>query len=456
MRKRTAKSILLLASSSLLFSCGNSNTESSSSISSSESSYQVSSLYEAFNLLSSSKNYDIETKALYGDGSKLTYHNLFQPTYTFCDYPDYETGYASKNGEIFRFDLYHEQYVASEAYEGSDIYEEGYALSLDFDPAIFKDSQEKVMEITAKKAKLQWLSFLELDTTNLLYIESAEVELTGNDINSLTFRLEFDGAAFTSKITHFGNAGDAGIEEFLNDASPATIDESLLIAKDDFALDNYVRVIEEEVTVSSETKARIGTEYYLPNYFYTHYFASSGFGIQSSGYISLHNKKLVYEEEEVNFDGAYYFALNEDLSALSSFLATGPAFTTNVYDMPSIMNYASKLEMFDHNLQFFEVADESDYDGVTYTTDKQSILHEFFAFCQVGYLLDENYATRYLRSLSISIDEGNSDLPEDDVIVFLFSLKQDGVFYNCEYRYEQFGKANIPCVEEFASLFVDA
>ena len=144
------------------------------------------------------------------------------------------------------------------------------------------------------------------------------------------------------------------------------------------------------------------------------------------------------------------------ISQIYSFLATGPAFVTNTYDMASIMMYPSLMEMWEHNFQFFELDMNSAYDGVTYKTDNDAILLEFYYFSQITQILGEDYATRYLTSLSISIDEGKTDSKADDKVVFLFELKNDGEKFKCEYKYERFGDANIPAVEEFAAIFVDA
>ena len=473
MRSSTLKKpILLLSSLLLLTSCGGNNpttSTSSSDVASSTSveassskgagdQVEVSGFADAFNKLATLRNYDVETVQTFEDNNEtFVYNNYFQPDYVYCDYEGEEAGYAEKNGEIFRFNRYKESFVASDALEKGALWNSENVKTLALPSSIFAGETGDEAIINNKKAKLQWLAFLDLDASYIVDITEAKVTLSGNTLSNLAFHLQFEGVSFVSKIRHINNGGDAEVEEYLETASASTYDPILTYAKEDFALNNFVRVIEDELTVKTEgDKIVWGHEYYLPNYFYTHYNETSGYGIQSLGYLSLKRKSLEGHPDIV-FDGSYMFTLTSDLSEMNSFLAAGPAFVTNDYYMPTIMNYPSLMNMWDHNFQFFEPVEGGPYDGVTFVTTDPSILYDFYYYSQIGLLLDEEYATRTLISLSMSIDKGEDEASRaDDKIVFLFELKNDGERYRCEYKYERFGDANIQAVEDFAAMFIDA
>ena len=451
MTKRNKRITLALSSAFLLASC----TPSGGNAEESSINTDASSIQEALTKLALLKDYDIETKAVYADGEKLSFTNYYNPNYIYCDYPSYETGYGENEKGVFRFDLYKEEFRASEQFDESSLWGSKLVKSLTLDPNLFANTSEKYVSVTNKKARLQWLDFLDFSTETLVSIDEATIELTKNSVDGLVFTLTIEDNTFTSRVRHVGYGGDDNVAAFVKGATPAKIAEPLKAVEADFKLNNYIRIVEDEYTVS-DSKQRVGTEYYLPNYFYQHYYASSGYAVASAGYISLHNKKIdTGDGDPVHFDGAYMFTLTSDLTEMQSFLATGPAFVTNVYDMPSIMNYPSLMLMFDHNLQFFDLDDTSSYDGVSYTTEYAPILYDFYYFSQVAQVLPEDFTTRKPLKLSVTYDEGNHEGTEDDKITFLFRFKNDGVYYDCEFKYEEFGCAEIPAVEEFAALFVD-
>lgn len=461
------KTVLLLASSlTLLVGCNNANPTSSSveSATSAEASSSkpeeatYDTLEAAFTALGQKKNYDVFTVADYGYGEKpVEYYTYYNPSYVYCDFEGAEEGFAEVDGSVYRLNYYHGGFVNSDAYDVESLWGSDLLKTLAFSPSLFSGVSAKEASITNKKAKIQWLEFLDIDLGEIVNIVSAKVELKGNKLSDLVFTLTFDEASFVSTIEHVDDGGDAAVEEYISTHKAIVYDEMLVYAKENFATNNFVRVIEDELTVSDTPKAIVGYEYYLPNYFYTHFLPSSGNSIQSNGYLSLHNKMLdLGEGQKAYFDGAYLFTLNDDLSQMASFLSTGPAFVTNTYDMASIMLYPSLMSMWEHNFQFFEIDMDGEYNGVTYKTDEPGILYDFYYFSQIANLLPEDYATRYLTALSISIDEGKTDSRGDDSIVFLFEFKNDGEKYRCEYKYERFGAANIQTVEEFAAMFVDA
>ena len=466
---RALKPALLLSSAFLLIGCGNSSSSASfssdASLTSEESltSQEASSAYddsassvkEALAKLGELRNYDVSTVATYDDGETIEYNWYFQPNYVYCDYEDFEEGYGENEGSVYRFNRYFGSFVASDAYDVKSLWGSELVRTLAIDPALVDEGKE--VSLNKKKAKLQWLEFLEIDLGEYVNIVDAKITLEGDAVNTLRFEMTFDTASFVSTISHINNGGDEEVSEFVSTHKAATYPEALKYAKEDFATNNYVRVIEDYITYSEdEPKTVCGYEYYLPTYFYTFYNQASGYSIYSNGYLSLHNKALETTSGYVYFDGAYFFTLNEDCSEMASFLAAGPAFTTNTYDMPSIMNYPSLMSMWEHNFQFFEMTDDCPYDGASYKTENIEILYEFYIFSQVEQVLPEDYASRYLTALTICVDQGDSDSKADDKITFLFDIKNDGQKYRCEYKYERFGEANIEAVETFASYFVDA
>ena len=451
MTKSKKRITLALSSAFLLASCTSDGPASAETSINSD----ASSIQEALQKLALLQDYDIETKATYADGEKLSFTNYYNPNYIYCDYPSFETGYGQNEKGVFRFDLYKEEYRASEKLDESSLWGSSLVKSLTLDPNLFSKVSDKYVSVTNKRARLQWLDFLDFSAEALVSISEATIELTKDSVDGLLFTLVIEDNTFISRVRHVGYGGDDNVLEFVKGASPAKIDASLKAVEADFKLNNYIRIVEDEYTVSS-SKQRVGSEYYLPNYFYQYYYPSSEYAIASAGYISLHNKKIdTGDGDPVEFDGAYMFTLTSDLTEIQTFLATGPAFVTNIYDMPSIMNYPSLMLMFDHNLQFFDLDDSLSYDGVSFSTEYLPILYNFYEFSQIGQVLPADYTTRKPLKLSVTYDEGNLDGAEDDKITFLFRFKNDGVYYDCEFKYEQFGCAEIPAVEEFAALFED-
>ena len=410
-------------------------------------------LFEAFNKLSTLRNYDVVTTVVDSEVGTSSYRDYFKPNYVFSAYPDDSVGFGENNGEVFRIDLYHGDYIASEAYDATSLWDSNLFSTLAFSPSIFSKTSELEIELTNKKAKMQWLEFLRLDTAHYINIVSASISLSNHDLSGLRFILDLGEVKYKSSLTNFGKAGDKELDAFVANAVPAEIDPALLKMKEDFLGNNFTRVVHEYITEGEEENAVIGAEYYTEEYWYGHFTSESGYYIYSQGFLSLHNKKIVSEEGTAYFDGAYRFTLSEDLTQVASFLAVGPAFVTNEYYMPAIMNYPSQMSLWDHNLHFFQEMQTSSENELAFITDDALALYEFYNMSQVANVLPEDFATRSLRKLEAHIhlaEEG-----ESDEIRFVLELKNDGTVYRCEFIYQDFGKTSLPAVEEFAALFED-
>ena len=75
----------------------------------------------------------------------------------------------------------------------------------------------------------------------------------------------------------------------------------------------------------------------------------SGSLYAEQGFLGLNEKT----KDGASYDGEYLFFLDEEYN-IQSTLFTKPAFTTNISSLVGIMNYPSKMVMWDYNLQFFE------------------------------------------------------------------------------------------------------
>lgn len=458
--------LIPLALGALLVSCGGGNSStsvsssfpsssgnSSSSSSSSSVSDKVGSVYEAVSLLSKSNNYRVETEAVSTERD-YTYNNYFTKSYTYCDYSGGEEGYAYEEGKLFRFNLYKKEFIASESFtddEGKDysgLYESSLFTSLSSLPLkAFEGSSDKEITVTNKECRLKMLSFLGLSASNYTKIDSLRFSLPGDSINGfyITLTLSTD-TVYYSSIADFGSCSNSKVAEWLiEDGRAMTPDPLLSLAKKSFATDNYTSP-SYSTNPYEDTDTPIGAQYFLPDYYYGNYTTSS-LSIYSKGYLSIPNTTFQGHQ----LDGAYLFMLNSTLTAFNTLALAQPAFTTNISSMRDIMNYPSKLAMWDHNLQFFE--EDDSYTSIGYddgfTTKDGLILNDFVTNFQVANLIPEGATSAYPTSLSIAIKDGNDpDKLSDNKVDFFLALTIDGVAYKLRFGFENFTTSNIAVVDE--------
>lgn len=445
MKKCLYLSTLLLGS--LLVSCGGGTTSSATSLSG-----EVNSVYEALSLLSKSHNYRVETEAQSKERDYF-YNNYFTSEYTYCDYSTDEEGYAYKEGKLFRFNLYKKSFIASESFvddsknEYSGLYASDLFTSLSTFPLkVFESNQEKALDVTNKECRLQYLSFLCLSSTNYINIKSMTFTLPGDTIDGFYVSMVLTtGISYYSTINDFSKCSNSKVEEWLlEDGRASTPDPLLTLAKESFATDNYTSP-SYSTNPYVDTDTPIGAQYFLPDYYYGNY-TTSDLSIYSKGYLSIPN--TVYQGH--NLDGAYLFMMNSTLTQITTLALAQPAFTTNISSMRDIMNYPSKLAMWEHNLQFFEENDDLASEGYdnAFTTEDGLIMNDFVTNFQVANMLPEGAKEAYANSLSIAIKDGNDpDKMSDNEVDFYLALAVDGVSYNLRFGFKNFTVSNIAVVD---------
>lgn len=412
----------------------------------------VDDVYEAISTLKSTKNYTLST--LYSeDNYTREYDNIYTEKYVYCNLSDDKEGYIQSQDGIYRVNEYNGELISSELFVDDnnnpffDLWESKVFPSFhDFDLSLLENAKgQTVYKVNSKMIRLSYLNILEVDQKYLTSIDSFTISLGSNDINSLSFDIIFNnGTFFSSKISSFNKSSSIEIESFLaKGGEHATIDSSLLEMKRCFALNNYRRVCYEDDNPSSRV---IGYEWFLPDYFYGDYIVPE-YVIYEAGYISLPRKQY----NDVRYDGAYLFYLNDEYK-ISSFYGQQPAFVSSISDMPTIMNYPSKMKMFDYNLQFFDKIDDPNYPGrdVFVTTDLY-LINDWINNFQINL---SDLPTARIYDLRV-IAETYTSTPEENTFIFQFDYVYDGVVYGLQREFIGFGTSNIADVDNFLSSFTD-
>lgn len=464
MSKKINKILIFVSSTLLLGSCSNDSTSESSS-SSEEVIEPVSPIYSDINSfyksISKARNFTVQTDIKKGSSLKQ-YFDYFTNTYVYCDFEGDETGFAYKDGKVFRVDkdTKTNKFTASDEYldetgkSYASIWDSGLISSPVLDATyLSKGEGVTTLDITSKNLKLQYLRFLKIDETMLSEISSFSTYIE-NNLTSI--KAVISKTTYTSTFCSFNTTSNDEVEDFLKENGATSIDPMLLRAKSDFATNNFTHVHRESLTYKENNKLT-GYESFLPGYYYDFYTKASNYSIYSKGYISLHNKEYINEDgTKTSFDGAYLFYLNEDRSAVKSILSAGPAFVTKIYDMPSIMDYPSKMEMWDHNLQYFSPTTDNRFKGSGFTTEDGLILNSFYKNSQLENSLVAilgSLSSLQLNRLDMFIEQGTTI--SEDKITFLFNVVANGATYDCVYEYIDFNNSEIEAVDEFAAKFVD-
>lgn len=452
--KRLKPLLMLSLSCFGLISC-DSNDESKTSEESINPDY--SDIYSFYVSMKNAHNFTVETDVYDGKYTK-TYSDYFTNTYVYCDYETDQKGFAIKNNKVFRFDGLDGDFISSDEYlndEGAS-YKSLWETSLFVTPILDASYLSKAkdvtsFDITSKSLKLQYLEFLNIDSIYLTEIKSMSTYIEDNHVS---IKLAISSYEYTSTFYSIGKTSNDEIEEYLATAEATTIDEYLLRAKEDFLTNNFTHIHRNELTYA-ENNPITGYEYFNPSYYYDYYLKSSGYSIYSKGYISLHNKVYSYVDKDgnpasVDLDGAYLFYLDEKAENILTVAMTAPAFVTKIYDMPTIMDYPSKMDMWDHNLQYFSPLEEENpkFEGKGFVTTDGLIMTSFYKNSQ----LENNLESLGISSLSFSKLEmyiKKASNPSEDKVTFLFTFKANGVDYTCQYDYIDFTVSNIEAVDEF-------
>lgn len=404
------------------------------------------------------------------------YANVFTEHYTFCDYPDAETGFAEKNGEVFKIDLYDSTDDASEDkhFVHSDAYldESGAKLTSIWDAELFSSpllseasvasaSSETSLEITRKNDRLSYLRFLEMAETEIVNISSyvASIVTLNNGNRRLQLAMEFtDGSSATSLVSSVGTSQNVSVAQYLASIDGAeSYPETLKKAAKGFLGNNFTKRTYGEVNYENDADhTLIGQEIYHSDYWYGAFYANSGQELLSRGFVSLPNKLYDDGTQQAELNGAYIFYLDSMLDNASVIL-TAPAFTTSISNMPEIMGYPSLQTMWEHSFQFFESTElPSNYDleGEAYITLNPNILLDFFYNTQLEYVISSSTTIYQLMLLDLTIVVDLDEAGNLNRVDFLLGTLLNGGLLTCQLTYEDFGFASIPSLDEWLQTYI--
>ena len=150
------------------------------------------------------------------------------------------------------------------------------------------------------------------------------------------------------------------------------------------------------------------------------------------------------------------FRLTEYMDDLYGVYLTAPAFTTNISNMVDIMNYPSKMSLWEHNFQFFEAYDDPSFtlDGEMYITYDPLIMNEFYVIAQVenSILASTSILSCVLIDLILVADvNASGDLERVD---FLFDLLLNGSSVTLQFTYHDFGTTAIPSLDQWLKTYI--
>ncbi len=395
-----------------------------------------------------------------------SFHNYYTSNYSWCDYPDDEEGYAQKGGEVFRLNLNSDgDFIHSDAYLDEDgnnltsIYDAVYNPIPDISVLNVGDDP-LVASITNKSARLNYIHFLEFGDTFLTTVTSFKAsvgESEGEKALLLTMESS-DGTTITSTFSDFGTTAVKDVQTYLDGVDKAAVyDDILLKVADGFKGNNFTRDINELLTYEDDP-AIIGKEFYHPDYWYGGYYPPSLGAIQSTGYVSLPEKTYIDPEtgKSAELDGAYMFRLTENMDDLYAVYLTAPAFTTNISNMVDIMNYPSKMMMWEHNFQFFEPYQDPNFklDGDMYITYDPLIMRDFYEIAQVenSILASTSILSCLLVDLILVADTNAAGNLE--TVNFLFDILLNGSNVTLQFTYHDFGTTTIPSLDQWLQTYI--
>lgn len=454
------RNYFLLTAAALVL-CGCTQPGTSSSASSSESgvtsslSPEAGDIYEAVEKLIHARNYTLSTEYTVSRDDPILYDNIYTETYTYCNFPGGEEGFIQDENGIYRVNKYRGNLISSELFtdaEGTpytDLWSSELFPSLSqLTLASFEAARgQKQFTLTSKVDKLILLDIMEVDRSYYTELESCTFYLLGSQVGTVLIDLQFSDASFEISVTGFGSSSAGEITDFTARGNTYTaVDPELLAAKKLFETDNYKRVCYNEENPDSYV---IGYEWFTPNYWYGDYIVSE-YQIYESGYLGLKKK----QKDGKNYDGGYLFYLDEDFESIN-FYDYAPAFTTNISDITEIMNYPSKMKLWDYNLQFFTpMEDTGEYPGLqAYVTYDAYLIQDWLSNFQIS-LSTESGEQAVIYDLRI-IPEIYTETPEYNRVTFQFDYSISGTVYGLQREFIDFGSSNIPVVDEFYASFED-
>lgn len=466
--KTKLKGGLLLLAAGLLAGCANGPSESSgfgSSTGNAPKEIDYTSVYSALSTMKGAHNFTADTTVTANGGVSTTYSNVYTEDFTWCDYEGAEEGFAYKDGSVFRLNLDEQgNMVASDAYldasgeKLTSIWGGDLFTTPLLSPESVKDKDARSIEITSKDARFQMLEFNVLDTTLISSVTSVHAEIrtlaSGFDRLVLSIEANFDGTdyVYETMLSTFGNSTSGEVTDYLATSGASVYDSSLVAAAKAFKTERFYKHTYESLTYTPEAERKeIGVEVYTPDYWYGGY-TDSAYYIFSTGYVSLPQKYYVGDgaEEPIALDGAYKFMLSQDMKTLTNVMLYAPAFTTNISNMADIMDYPSKMIMWDHMFQYFAPYESESYDfkGSGFMTENSQILLDFFYNSQVLNSLQASITVTSLsvESLIIYVDDTSGNVSD---INFILNMMVNGSRVAAQFSYDGFGSAALPCVDQW-------
>lgn len=421
-----------------------------------EEDLRVNDIYEAVGKLKSLNNYTLSITLTDSEGS-VDYDNIYAEKYYYSNYPHDEKGFIQDTNGVYRVNMYENHLIASELFVDqdnkpyTDLWKSKLVPSFkDFSQENYLNAKnQKTFKITNKKEKLLLLDILEVPQTYYTSLQDCSFSLSDNTMNSLNINVQFDsGINFQGVFNSFGQSESSEILDFkAENKTFTTLHSDLLKAKELFALNNYKRTCYRNEDPNGQI---IGYEWFHPNYWYGDFIKANLTSDElytEQGYLGLEKKV----KNNVKYDGAYLFFLDETYENCQLF-TTYPAFTTNISSLVDIMNYPSKMVMWDYNLQFFEyVPDQTEYPGKNlFVTSDPYIINDWITNFQINLSTDDG-STAYIHDLRIITDI--YDDPKDSTITFQFDYNINGTVYGLQREFIDFNNANIPVMDDLYNSF---
>lgn len=443
------KQIIVVFGALLLSSCGQvavSSTETSKasdSASPSASSVDLacSDLRTALSKLRGIRNYSLNISA---SNSRVTYNRYYTENYVYEDKTDAELGYVCADEGVFRISKLDEEFVGSELLKDKSgaVYTDLWSSGLFRSFADFKDEFASGVtsgKMTSKINILYLLSILDYSGSDYPSVSSVKVSIA-DSLNTLEFQLFMASSySVTCLVQDVGNTTATEVVDYLKNGGQAlTPDGNLLKARDLFKTNNYNRDV-----LDFSTNASVGTEHFMPTYFYGDYTAAASWGL-----LGIKNKTISgsvstsagTSQVSYTLNGAYYFVISGG--------AVSPHFA-DVYnaswDIPSkdVYNYPSNLLIW----SCFERLKTVGVDRAYQVVDK-NLLADFVNNYQLGTIISEAGAS------VVSLDIVMKDMSYASAqVTFNLNYVLSGAMSTMSFPMKSFGAANVKTVDDFISTY---
>lgn len=374
-----------------------------------------------------------DSKTVYRD-----YNRYYTSSYVYDEEEKNEWGYVLGKNGVYSVGKYQDALVSSELLtdsKGNAIHDlssvvKGFSgLTDEFASGVKKRA------FNSKGNKLFLLSLVNLQPTDYLSISTANATM-GENIYSLNFNLSLNGGGtYTISFTNFLSTHAEDLETYLSSgAKELNPNENLAAARDLFKGNNFNRDV-----LDFESGASVGTEHFLPTYFYGAYTTSVSWGLM--GIDDYYIKAQVTTSssttiQEVELFGSYMFTLsgsNVSLSSAQPYNVSPSIPSKDVYNYPSNLLLWSSFEFL-----------KEEYLGQQYSTDRSSIIADFVKNYQLTDTLKNSNATATALEVDLEGFEG-----KNPIVTFKLSYSQGTAKGTLLFPMKDFGKANVAAVDSF-------